>query len=481
MSHLAAERAVAPNLFDVVAHPDLVFTLILANLMSSRLWEMRERLSTPDNSNEDTPEPYPRRLQRLLDHHFEHVTPTRVADMNGVLDLDELSKRYGTPAVDFALFQIVAALNWRVEHGALDQHALGLDLIENGKFPAYTYATIDEAWACRRLLQRRKHKPWGLTCCLDEAAIFAALYLTQANGDADDVVILGAPTHYSVFVQTPEGPWWFYTKQELYSPATWSALVSEAYEGGSQLAFNDRQLTFDRIITASGTYVLSTGESSIPPANLRTIVSRLDSFFGRRLAQLDTALSRPVRLAEGSDARGVVKSAASASSAAEVRRRVSQAAFDDGNGAALRALCNFRTLDVPDPSVYLLAARQTIELQNLVPESLTTDDAIRAVAAVTGSVSIFEDPDRIAMPAETLRFATGTVRDKALLLHVLLERAADLDAKQRDTLETVVCEADSFVRSARSCISLSRMARVTEPEGRVLCRLAASQTLGRRT
>lgn len=479
MSHLSAERAVAPNLFDVVAHPDLVFTLVLANLMSSRLWEIRERLARPDNSNDDTSEPYPRRLQRLLDHHFEHVTPARVADINGVLDLDELAKRYGAPAVDFALFQIVSALNWRAEHGALDQHALGLDLIESGKFPAYTYATIDEAWACRRLLQRRKHKPWGLTCCLDEAAIFAALYLTQANADAEDVVILGAPTHYSVFVQTLEGPWWFYTKQELYSPASWSALVSEVYQGSSQLAFNDRQLTFDRIITASGTYVLSTGESSIPQANLRTIVSRLDSFFGRRLAQLDTAFSRPVRLAERADACGIVRSAASASSAAEVRRRLSQAAFDDDNGAALRALCNFRTLGVPDPSVYLLAARQTIELQDVVPETLTTDDAIRAVAAIEGSISIFEDPDRIAMPIETLRFATGTVRDKALLLHVLLERTADVDAKQRDTLETIICEADSFVRSTRSCISLSRMARVTEPEGRILCRLAASQALGR--
>jgi hypothetical protein len=189
-------------------------------------------------------------------------------------------------------------------------------------------------------------------------------------------------------------------------------------------------------------------------------------------------LTRPVRLAEGSEACGVVKSAASASSATEVLRRVSQAAFDDDNGAALRALCNFRTLDVPDPSVYLLAARQTIELQNFVPETLTMDDAIRTVASIAGNISIFDDPGRIAMPAETLRFATGTVRDKALLLHVLLERAADLDANQGDTLETIICESDSFVRSARSCISLSRMARVAEPEGRILCCLAASQAVG---
>ncbi|HEY1300113.1 MAG TPA: hypothetical protein VGF07_06425 [Stellaceae bacterium] len=50
------------------------------------------------------------------------------------------------------------------------------------------------------------------------------------------------------------------------------------------------------------------------------------------------------------------------------------------------------------------------------------EDALRAVTAIAGNASVFDDPDRIAMPDETLRFGTGTDRDKDLLLHVRLER-----------------------------------------------------------
>src|SRR5262249_34319752 len=143
-------RAVAPNLFDVVANPELVFTLILANFMSPRLWELRERLA-------HAAEGHARAVQQVLDHHFEHLSPARVAEMHGVLDLDELGRRYGAAEVDYALSRIVSTFEWRVARGTHDRHALALDLIAKRKFPAYTYATIDEAWACRRLLQRHKH------------------------------------------------------------------------------------------------------------------------------------------------------------------------------------------------------------------------------------------------------------------------------------------------------------------------------------
>jgi hypothetical protein len=449
------DRAVAPNLFDVVAEPRLVFTLILANLMSPRLWELGERVAEGGDQA----------IRHMLDHHFEHVTPARVAEMNGVLDLDALAGRYGAAEVDYAVSRIVSTFEWRVAKGTRDRHTLGLDLIEAGKFPAYTYATIDEAWACRRLLRRHKHKPWGLTCCLDEAAIFAALHLALAKGSPDDVAILGAPTHYSVLACSPDRPCWFHTKQELHSPATWSRLVADSYGGNVQSAFDERLPTFDRIITASGVYWLGTGQSSIPHGSLATILSRIDRFFGGRLAQLEQALQHPVRLVEEAGAAGLVKEASSASGATEARERVRRAAFGEGNVAAQRALYAYRALDVPDPSVYLRAARLGSQLGNLLPAVTSADDALSAVASITGTESIFEDADRIAMPDETVRFATGSVRDKALLLHVLLERSCA-------GLETAICEADSFVRGADFCLSLSRLARVATPEGRVLYRLA---------
>ena len=94
------DRAVAPNLFDVIVDPELVFTLITANLMSSRLWALRERiLGLPDIAQEGAMGS-DERIQQVLDHHFEHVTPARIAELNGVLDLDALAERYGAAAID---------------------------------------------------------------------------------------------------------------------------------------------------------------------------------------------------------------------------------------------------------------------------------------------------------------------------------------------------------------------------------------------
>jgi hypothetical protein len=138
----------------------------------------------------------------------------------------------------------------------------------------------------------------------------------------------------------------------------------------------------------------------------------------------------------------------------------------------LRALYCFRTLDLPDLRVYLRAARRGARIADLSARIATVDDAVRSVAAIAGSESIFEDPDRIAMPDETARLGTGTARDKALLLHVLLERALAIDDPARTALETLFTDAGSFVRSDRFCISTSCMARVPEIEGRVLYRIA---------
>ena len=68
--------------------------------------------------------------------------------------------------------------------------------------------------------------------------------------------------------------------------------------------------------------------------------------------------------------------------------------------------------------------------------------------------------------------ATGSSRDKALLLHILLERVLKADDPARTTLETLLSDADSFVRSSRFCISVSRMAYVSQPDGEIRYRIA---------
>ena len=398
--------------------------------------------------------------------------PLRVAETNGLLDLDAEAERLGATAVEYALSRLLSTYEWRVERGAVAKDALALDLIKRRKFPSYVYATIDEAWANRRLLQHRKHKPLGLTCCLDEAAIFVALVLILSKGIGRRLCVYRRTDALQRLSLDRGGRMVVLYQARAHSASGWSKLVAEAHAGDAQAAFDDRLRDFDRIITASGTHTFATGETSIAPARLAEIVRQFDAFFGVRLSQLDRALERRAQPVPAPHATWTAQGVWSASNAKEVQARIRRAALDEGNPAALRALYGFRTLDLPDLQVYLRAARRGTRVRDLFAPIATIDDAVRFVAAISGSTSIFDDPDRIAMPDETARLGTGTDRDKALLLHVLLEHALAVDDPGRARLETLFTDAGSFVRSARFCISTTCMARVSKIEGTILYRIA---------
>jgi hypothetical protein len=266
--------------------------------------------------------------------------------------------------------------------------------------------------------------------------------------------------------------WWFYSKHELFSPAAWAQLVAEHYANDPQLAFDDRLPDFDRIMTTSGSYLLATGECSMPEDRLAAILKQINGFFGFRPVQLTAALQRPMRLLAGPDGSQMVAQAASVPNANEVRTTVRDAALREGNLAALRALYAYRALDVPNLSCYLQAARHSCQIGNLLPHVKTVDEALRAVDAIVGTESIFDDPNRLAMPNETVRFATGTNRDKALLLHVLIERVLGADQLKNGSVETLFSDAGSFVRTGQFCINVSSMAYVPEIEGDIRYRIA---------
>ena len=79
------------------------------------------------------------------------------------------------------------------------------------------------------------------------------------------------------------------------------------------------------------------------------------------------------------------------------------------------------------PEVYVRAALRDYHVKRLAEGVADLSDALEIVARVVGQASIFESRDRIAMPDETLYFKTGSDRDKALLLHTLLQHSSIAD------------------------------------------------------
>ena len=93
---------------------------------------------------------------------------------------------------------------------------------------------------------------------------------------------------------------------------------------------------------------------------------------------------------------------------------------------------------------------------------------------VAGRDSIFDDLERIALPDEVLLFGTGSHRDRALLLYTLLRHAPYLERAEKDALQMVFTDVDSFVLVGDEAIGTTELRRcegAPELPGRVLLRL----------
>ncbi len=480
---------ISPNIFDAHVNPGLILPLVLANLLSRQLWDFSARItrrvelaaleSAGRAVNSDAMEdiaPELREVQHQINRHFEHLTHERVIETNGELNLADENTRLGEKNVKAALDNITASFEWRESRGT----ARGTDsirqCIEQGKFPAYFYATFDVIRANRRGVRHRKHVPMGLTSCLDEVAIFAALVMTLPAATVDTVVILASPAHYTAFGWNAAGqPWWFYGKNALFSATQWHMRVADQYHGDAQLAFEDCLPFTDRIISINGTFDFLSGQSSIPEESLAQIVTMLDVFFGIRLAQLDLALKQARTPAPPSVFAPMFRELLGVESIASVRERMIDLAGQNHDSARQSVLLSYRSLSVIDPLPFLFAARNSPSCRRIGKTLGSLQDALSVIQAITGHDSIFEDRTRLAMPEETLRLDSGSDRDRALLLHILLECMFEHQQQfpqQPFPVETLLTETDSFVCGPDFCISITQMANVERPSGDLLIRLA---------
>jgi hypothetical protein len=330
--------------------------------------------------------------------------------------------------------------------------------IKLGYFPAIFYSNVDVVLANKRLLGRKSSPPMGLTSCLDEVAIFSALAMTMPGASMANVIALTSASHYTAFGWTHTGEaWWFYGKNKLFCNQDWSELVTQQFDGQPQQAFDFYFKDMERIVCVTGSFDLQTGESDIAPEHVTEIVEQLDRFFGVRLSQLSAGRSKLVQTKEVSSFAPALRALRDAQSLEHTRQYL----FAQRDPELLPVLYSYRTLAVHDLRPYLWSARHQPFCLALAHALETPQDAIDVVKNITSSESIFNDRQRIAMPDETLRLKTGSDRDKALLLHVLLEHmnTASPESMRIETVftseDSVVC-MDSFCFSTKTCVQAAR-------------------------
>lgn len=400
------ERAVAPNLFTTTLHPEFVPALIAANLMTPRLWEWGRHIR--DSKPAGTSAEILTAIHHFMDSHFYHATGRDFARWWGlqenreVADPDERSaSEYAMRLFDRAWTDVPAAL--QLQHKWMEPL---IDLSHDGMFPMYTYGTADLIHA---LARADHHHNLGVTSCLDECVLIAALALALGVCGWDDFSILGSPFHYTVFVRVDGELNWFNAKREFFSTADWRAHIEGLSQADREREFAGRLILPDRLIRATGAAAPGQPIFSGNLAAVSRAKSEIESFAGCTLGWLE--------IPEGS--------AESDSGAAEITDVVSP---ESVRAEALRkaqvspvlaaALYIFRDPDFCRPEILRRAAARDYICRLLAAGAGPNfEDVIRSIV---GTESIHGSArGRLAMPDEILACDTASEPERELLRETL--------------------------------------------------------------
>ena len=464
-------RAARPTLFDTVAEPQLIIALVLANLMSPALWAFREKVQARIDAKSaaepgDAESLIMEEIQAYVDRHLFHVLPAAMGEIWGFVELEEERCRLGADEVDYAVDSILANLRQRQALGSFTQGMNIFPFVEAGRFPEYDYATIDVIRAHRRILKQKKHKPLGITCCVDEATLIAALATVLHGVSYEELIVFGAPVHYATFINHQGKSYWFNGKHEFFDRAAWQHEVASGADSGLQAAF-DKRIGLDRIITPQGQHLFRSDCSSLGPEAEARIFAALTDFFGGDLDQVTDARGRGITYRPSPH--GALSFAAldQVKDAGKAQALLRDLAAQHPGSVFEAALYCHRDLSVAQPEAYLQAAQRGPKLKAAAAGIASLEDALAVVAGIEGEESIFEDRGRIALPDEVLLFKTGNDRERALLLYSLLAQAGEAPSEILFTAE------DSFLLCAGRCFSTRSMTEVLVPEAPVELRLSA--------
>jgi len=408
-------RAVSPSLFSVAQHPDLIMALILANLMSPKLWDLAQRIPPGDRAH---PDDRMKRLHRFVNLNFYHPNPSEFCRLWGLYERETVRDPDERASGDRAMAAIRKALEF-IHHPEVNFLA---GLLNNSTAPRYVYPTVDVILASTRTLKALKTPVLGMTSCLDECVLIASLALAAGLCKLKDIVFVGSPFHYTLYLFPTDDGYLFNAKREFFRCADWRKQSGGDPEASSRL-FIEKLLVCDRIITPFGYCVFPDGSSSMTVGCMESTVKRISHFLSATPPELGQALDvvRQARAtglagADQIDALPVLSCAAIEATLLVGQKGAGQALFE----AALYA---FRHPRVSEPGLYPEAALRGFRSFILSGAVLDPSDARDIATAVSGTSSIYGGSSRLAMPDEVLAFDTASPEERTLLENTLLRHA----------------------------------------------------------
>lgn len=445
-------HAVRPTLFSVAAYPDLLMALVLANLTSPRLWELARRMNagTPSvhRPGEDPPRERLHRIQHFVNAHFYHAVPAEFGLAWGLQERETIDDADERRATDYAMHVLREAI--RGTHD-LDDHPGKLErMLKSGLFPQHAHSTVDVILAHGPHL-RHDHRghPLGMTSCLDECVLIAALAVASGCCTLDGIVFLGAPSHYTLFVFTDECGGWFNGKRSFFDTETWREWCSASPTEGPQ-GLVDLKLPYcDRLVALRGHCLFPRGQTTLGRDHLARIVRDIGRFEGTLLRQ--AALALQCSSAGPIDDDDVCGLLCRCMSREDFERVLVETAGRTNWLLPACALHAGRDRRHVPAETLLEAASHGFEVFVRSGEILRPEDALLLARGIRGHDSVFGETHRVAMPDEVLYFGTANPSERALLAHTLLELSPRIPPERRSRLITDTGEAPWQLQFEGSC------------------------------
>ncbi|MDA1045154.1 MAG: hypothetical protein O3C57_08030 [Verrucomicrobia bacterium] len=197
-----ARRSSAVTLSDmeVFIFPELIYSLLLANIMSPRIWKWRE---DPWFSGIEGMKPY-RRITRLKQFIMDHYQFNLDLDTWGLTTKERELARFSAFIDEDTLANSNALFGYEGDKYYFDidiRTHFGLDKYEGNVIPYWKTETVEAMDA----FQYRDGYTSGAGECVSLAAIYAAALFIVARIPLKDIYLMASPLHSQNFVDVNEG------------------------------------------------------------------------------------------------------------------------------------------------------------------------------------------------------------------------------------------------------------------------------------
>jgi len=424
--------AARPTLFNASACPGLITSLLLAHLMSPRLWDLSRRAVRSAGTDAGA---RLAAISRFVNNRFHHAGKLDFGRFWGLQERSRISDIVERAESDHAMLVLMHCMPRSISDEPTIR--LMMDWLRHGLCPQYVYPTIEVIQALPSVCEKVSRRALGVTSCLDECVLIAALAVAAGCCRLSDLVFLGSPFHYAVFILAADCAAWLNGKRGMIDAASWHALTDGRSPADIQALFDDKMVLCDRIVAPGGFCRLPRGPTAFTAARATAIAERLRRFLGTDVTQVLKAVTCATAASGATDTTPLFARLDGCSDSSEFEARVLALTAETGDPVLEASLYTFRRPDVRHPDAYVSAAQRGFYAYLRAAEVVSVSDALTIAGSVAGTESVFGRSGRVALPDEALLLNTADRAERALLIHTLLKLSPSIGEEEKAAVALV--------------------------------------------